>query len=283
MLERAQDSSQPVSRGKTSACITRSQLEARTRSWFSAFRFTQHLRRGRRSSKIVRYKAFHAREGRLEHFLTSNNRGPSMAGSLSCPLPPQFRDMERDGELQLSARKVPRWYAVFTMARHEKQIAWHLGQREIESFLPLYKTKRRWKNRCTVALELPLFPNYVFVRIDLQERLRVLKIPSVVSIVSVGREPLPVEDHYITGLRAGLLTHEIEPHPGLDVGDWVRITNGAMADMVGVLDRQKNAFRVVLSLEMIGRSVAVEVDVASIEPTDAPKRNARARSLQLES
>lgn len=189
-----------------------------------------------------------------------------MAGLLSCPLPPQFQAVERDEELQLVAGKDPRWYAVFTMARHEKQIAWHLGQREIESFLPLYKTKRRWKNRCTVALELPLFPNYVFVRIDLQERLQVLRIPSVVSIVSFGREPLPVADHYITGLRDGLLTHGIEPHPGLDVGDRVRITTGPMADMVGVLDRQKNAFRVVLTLEMIGRSVAVEVDCASIEP-----------------
>ena len=204
-----------------------------------------------------------------------------MEGSLSCPSPPQSQNMKRDGALRLVAGKVPRWYAVFTMARHEKQIVWHLGQREIESFLPLYKTKRRWKNRCTVPLELPLFPNYVFVRIDLQERLRVLSVPSVVSIVSLGREPLPVEDRYITGLRDGLLTHGIEPHPGLDVGDRVRITTGAMADMVGILDRQKNALRVVLNLEMIGRSVAVEVDLASIEPADIPKRSAR--SLQSES
>jgi transcription antitermination factor NusG len=191
--------------------------------------------------------------------------------------------MERNGELQAVAGKAPHWYAAFTMARHEKQIAWHLGQREIESFLPLYKAKRRWKNRCTVTLELPLFPNYVFVRIDPQERIRVLSVPSVVSIVSVGREPLPVADRYISGLREGLLTHGIEPHPGLEVGDRVRITSGAMADMIGVLDRQKNAFRVVLNLEMIGRSVAVEVDVASIEPADAiPKRAARERSLHLE-
>ncbi len=173
------------------------------------------------------------------------------------------------------ARKVPRWYAVFTMARHEKKIAWQLGQREIESFLPLYKEKRRWRNRCTVSLELPLFPNYVFVRIDPQQRLHVLSVPSVVSIVSGGREPLPIADHYITRLRDGLLTHRIEPHPGLGVGDRVRITRGAMADMIGVLDRQKNAFRVVLSLEMIGRSVAVEVDLADIELADAiPKRSA---------
>lgn len=172
-------------------------------------------------------------------------------------------------DLQSIVEKVPTWYAVFTMSRHEKKITWHLGQREIESFLPLYKVKHRWKNRCTVALELPLFPNYVFVRIDPQERRRVLSVPSVLSIVSVGREPLAVADQYITGLRDGLLTHRIEPHPGLEVGDRVRITRGAMADMTGVLDRQKNAFRVILSLEMIGRSVAVEVDLADIEPAGA--------------
>jgi transcription antitermination factor NusG len=171
-------------------------------------------------------------------------------------------------DLQSIVEKVPRWYAVFTMSRHEKKIIGHLGQREIESFLPLYKVKHRWKNRCTVALELPLFPNYLFVRIDPQERRRVLSVPSVVSIVSVGREPLAVADQYITGLRDGLLTHRIEPHPGLEAGDRVRITRGAMADMTGVLDRQKNAFRVILSLEMIGRSVAVEVDLADIEPAD---------------
>jgi transcription antitermination factor NusG len=172
-------------------------------------------------------------------------------------------------ELQSLSGAVLRWYAVFTMARHEKKIAWHFKQREIESFLPLYKARHRWKNRCTVALELPLFPNYLFVRIDPHERLRVLSVPSVVSIVSVGREPLPVADQYISALRDGLISCRIEPHPGLDVGERVRIIRGAMADMTGVLDRRKNTFRVVLSLEMIGRSVAVEVDLADIEPAGA--------------
>ena len=185
----------------------------------------------------------------------------------ACCVLPQMETVNGLG-LQSIAVKTPKWYAVFTMARHEKKIAWNLGQRDIESFLPLYRTKHRWKNRRTVALELPLFPNYLFVRIDPHERLRVLSIPSVVSIVSVGREPVPVSDQYITGLRDGLLTYRIEPHNGLEVGDRVRISRGAMADMIGVLDRQKNAFRVVLTLEMIGRSVAVEVDLADIEPAN---------------
>ena len=191
-----------------------------------------------------------------------------MSNGLCCTLPQQLQGMEGAQEFEYIAERVPRWYAAFTKPRHEKQIACHFGQREIESFLPLYKKKNRWKNRCNVDLELPLFPNYVFVRIDPLERLRVLKVPSVISIVSVGREPLPVPDHYISALREQLLTNRIEPHFGLEVGERVRIKAGAMADMVGVLDRQKNGLRVVIRLEMIGRSVAVEVDLADIEPAD---------------
>lgn len=178
--------------------------------------------------------------------------------------PPEIRDMRGVQNLQLAVGLAPRWYAVFTIPRHEKRTASHLLQRHIESFLPLYKAKHRWKNRCTVIVELPLFPNYLFVRIDPQERLRVLRVPGVRSIVSCGPEPLPVPDQYISGLRDGLLKCEIEPHPGLEVGDRVSITTGPMAGMEGVLDRQKNTFRVVLKLEMIGRSVAVEVDLEDI-------------------
>ncbi len=184
-----------------------------------------------------------------------------------CPLPPPSLEAMVQSP-PWTPGELAKWYAVFTMARHEKQIAWQLGQRQIESFLPIYRTKHRWKNRCTVALELPLFPNYLFVRIDPAERIRVLRVPMVLSIVSSRREPLPVPNHYIKGLQDGLLARGIEPHPGLDVGDRVRITQGAMADMVGVLDRQKNSLRVVLKLEMIGRSVAVEVDAADIESAE---------------
>ncbi|MGO9403580.1 MAG: transcription termination/antitermination protein NusG [Terriglobales bacterium] len=188
-----------------------------------------------------------------------------MSHALSLPLSPQIEEMGGVPGLHLVAGFAPKWYAVFTAPRHEKRIAWHLGRRQIESFLPLYKVRHRWKNRCTVTLELPLFPNYVFARIDPQERLRVLSVPRVLSIVSCGREPVPVPDHYITGLRDGLLTHAIEPHPGLEVGDRVRITRGAMAGLEGMLDRRKNSFRVVLRLDMIGRSVAIEVGVEDIE------------------
>jgi transcription antitermination factor NusG len=192
-----------------------------------------------------------------------------MSNGLCCALPSPLQGTQVAQERISIAEKAPRWYAAYTMARLEKQISWQLGQREIESFLPLYKKKHRWKNRQNVDLELPLFPNYVFVRIHPQDRVRVLKVPSVVSIVSAGRELLPVPDHYISGLRDQILSNKIEPHLGLEVGEKVRIKAGAMAEMVGVLDRHKNGLRVVIKLEMIGRSVAVEVDLADIESAEA--------------
>jgi transcription antitermination factor NusG len=169
-------------------------------------------------------------------------------------------------DLRVAAGSLPGWYAVFTTPRHEKRIVWHFGQRQIESFLPLYKTRRRWKNRSTVTLELPLFPNYLFVRIEPRERFRVLNVPGVLSIVSSGRELVAVPDYYIVSLRDGLVTHRIEPHPNVEIGERVRIKTGPMAGMEGVLARQKNELRVVLRLDMIGRSVAVEVSIADIEP-----------------
>ena len=156
------------------------------------------------------------------------------------------------------------WFAVFSMPRHEKRVSQHCTELGIESFLPLYKVRRRWKNRQVAVVELPLFPNYIFVRIEPKERVRILRVPGVLSIVSSGRELLPIPDEYIASLRGGLLTHRLEPHPYVLTGDRVCITTGPMAGMEGILVRHKNELRVVLTLEMISRSVAVEVGANEI-------------------
>jgi transcription antitermination factor NusG len=161
--------------------------------------------------------------------------------------------------------RVPRWYAVFTLARHEKRVFAQCEQRQIESFLPLYKVKHRWKNRSTVDLELPLFPGYSFVRIDPRARVQVLQIPGAIRIVSSGRQLQPLEDDYVNSLRDGLLVHRIEPHPDLEVGDMVRIKTGPMTGAEGILERRKNDLRVILKLEMLARSVSVEVGAEEIE------------------
>jgi transcription antitermination factor NusG len=148
-----------------------------------------------------------------------------------------------------------------------------LVQRQIETFLPLYRTTRRWKKSLPVDLELPLFPTYVFVRIAREARGAVLGVPGVLSIVGSAREAWTLPDFEIEALRSGLLERKIQPHPYLAVGERVRIKAGVMAGVEGVLVRKKNDFRVVLSLDAIMRSVAVEVDADDIEPAIAsPQR-----------
>jgi transcription termination/antitermination protein NusG len=161
------------------------------------------------------------------------------------------------------------WFAAYTNSHHEKRVAEHLAKRQIESFLPLYSAQRRWRNGCKVILDLPLFPGYVFARIDRRERVRVLEVPGVLSLVGFGREPAPLPDHEIEALRSGLGLRKIEPHPYLVIGKRVRIKAGALAGMEGVLVRKKNNFRVVLTLDMIMQSVAVEVDADDVEPATA--------------
>lgn len=158
------------------------------------------------------------------------------------------------------------WYAAHTNSRHEKLVAQHLEGSQIDYFLPLYKSLRRWKDR-RKEVELPLFPGYVFVRIALRHRMQLLKLPGVVQLVSFGGRPAPLPDAEIEALREGLGKRlAVEPHPYLSVGKKVRVRSGALAGMEGILVRRKEKFRVVLSIHLIQRSVAVEVDEAELEP-----------------
>ena len=159
------------------------------------------------------------------------------------------------------------WYAVYTCANHEKRVAAETQARNVEHFLPLYSSVRRWKDR-RVSLDLPLFPGYVFVRLALRDRLRVLQIPSVVRLVGFSGQPAALPDEEMEILRVGLSQRLLaEPHPFLTVGRRVRITNGPFAGLEGVLKRKKSNLRVVISLELIQRSVAVDVDAADVSPT----------------
>jgi transcription antitermination factor NusG len=158
------------------------------------------------------------------------------------------------------------WFAVYVTSRHEKRVALHFAQRQIEHFLPLYSARRRWKNGCTMNLALPLFSNYVFVRIEAAKRTRVLEVPGVLSLVGFGRTLTPLSDLEIAGLRSLVEQGKAEPHPYLVVGERVRIVAGSMAGSEGVLIRKKNNFRMVFALDAIMQCVAVEVDAADLEP-----------------
>jgi transcription antitermination factor NusG len=157
------------------------------------------------------------------------------------------------------------WYAVYTRPSHEKRVAEHCASREIECYLPSYKTTSLWKNRCKVELELPLFPCYVFVRVQWRQRVYVLEVPSVVSIVGNGREPLPLQHSEIASLRAGLELCRAEPHPYLNIGERARIKFGPLAGLEGVVVRKTGGLRVVLTLQKIMKSVAVEVEESDLE------------------
>lgn len=162
------------------------------------------------------------------------------------------------------------WFAVFTVPRHEKQVEEYFRVREIESFLPLIRVPRRWKDGSKGIVELPLFPSYTFVRIGCAGRVPVLSVPGVLSIVGGGRKSMSISDSYIHYLQKGLQEGKIEPHPYLTSGTKVRIRSGAMAGVEGILLRKKNDFRVVITLEMIMRSVKIEVEMDDIEPVGRP-------------
>lgn len=160
----------------------------------------------------------------------------------------------------------PQWYALYTCANHEKRVAAELNARAVEHFLPLYTTVRRWKDR-RVNLDLPLFPGYVFVRLALRDRLRVVQIPSVVRLVGFNGQPTALPDTEMEIMRSGLSERlRAEPHPFLTVGRRVRIVGGPFAGLEGVLKRRKNNLRIIVSLELIQRSVAVDVEAADVCP-----------------
>ena len=158
------------------------------------------------------------------------------------------------------------WFAVYTTTRHEKKIAQHMEMREIEHFLPLYSAQRRWKDGSKVTLELPLFPSYIFVRIPRQQRGRVLEVPGVLSIVGgTGREPAVLASEQVEAIRHGLSQEKVEPHPLLMAGQRGRIREGAFAGVEGIVVRVRDAYRVVLTVELIMQSIAVEVDAANLD------------------
>lgn len=160
-----------------------------------------------------------------------------------------------------------RWYAAYSCANHEKSVARQLELRSIDSFLPLYERPSRWKDR-TVKLQLPLFPGYLFVRLAIEEKLRVLEVPGVVRLVGFNGHPVPLPDEEMQALREGLSDSlHAEPCPYLQVGRRVRLRSGPLQGLEGFLLKKKSGYRFVLSLELIQRSIAVEVDAADLEGT----------------
>jgi len=159
----------------------------------------------------------------------------------------------------------PAWFALYTRHQHEKAVAQALSGKAVEVFLPLYNAVHRWKDRLK-HLSLPLFPNYLFVFAGSDQRGAILSTPGVYDFVRLGGllAPIPVEE--IEAVRRvverGL---HIEPHPFLHVGDRVRLRSGPLEGIEGILVRKKTFYRLVLSVELLARSISVEVDMADLE------------------
>ena len=166
------------------------------------------------------------------------------------------------------------WYAGYTASRHEKRVAEHFAQRGVEHFLPLYETIHRWNNG-RHRVQLPLFPGYIFVRIALSDRRRVIEVPGLVRLVGFNSLPHPLPEADINRMKEALNKGVLaEPYPYLTVGTRVEIRNGPMQGMTGILLRRQNKCRVVISVDLIMRSMAVEVEASDVVPMRSSTVNA---------
>src|SRR6267378_3368146 len=158
------------------------------------------------------------------------------------------------------------WYALRVKSRYENTVAAHLQGRGYESLLPLYKCRHRWSDRFK-EIELPLFPGYVFCKFDSLNRLPILSIPGVVHVVGVGKTPVPINETEIVAIQAAVKSGlPSQPWPFLEIGHRVRIEYGPLCGVQGILLGFRGHQRLVLSVTLLQRSVAVQIDEAWVRP-----------------
>jgi transcription antitermination factor NusG len=171
---------------------------------------------------------------------------------------------ELDMEIQSSAG-TRNWYALLTRHQHEKTVATALSNKNHAVYLPLYRSVRRWQDRAKQVL-LPLFPCYVFIREGMDRQLEILKTPGIIHIVSWGGRPAIVPQTQLLAVKQIIESClHVESHPYLQCGDRVRVKTGPLMGLEGILVRKKGLARLVISMEMLGRSAAVEIDVLNVE------------------
>lgn len=171
-----------------------------------------------------------------------------------------------DAPLAYETRVLPKqcWYAVYTRSRHEKSVAEQCLHRGLVVFLPLYSVQHRWKQRHAELL-LPLFPSYLFVQMTLRDRVRVLGVPGVASIVSFNGVPAAVPESQINLLQKVTTLGRVEPHVYLQSGRRVRVTTGPLVGLEGIVVALKSKVQVVVSFDWMCRSIAVSLDAADVQ------------------
>ena len=182
---------------------------------------------------------------------------------------------ERASE-QAGAEQDPRWYAIYTRARHEKQVDRLLSERGFETFLPLAPRMSRWKDRRKL-IEWPLFPSYVFGRFSLDDAYRVLGTPGVATLVKVNGRPAPIAAGelenvrlFACALRDGGVKADPTPRPFLETGKWVEIVDGPLAGVQGIVVEHRSRRRILIGLKTIGQGLEVDVDVGALRPIPEP-------------
>ena len=171
------------------------------------------------------------------------------------------------------------WYALRIQSRLGSLASTTLRGKGYEEFFPLYRSRRRWSDR-TKELELPLFPGYLFCQFDVSDRLPILTTPGVIGIVGIGKTPAPVDLDEIEAirviLRSGLAA---QPWPSLRVGSKVYIERGPLVGLEGIITNTDKVYRLVVSVSLLQRSVAVEIDREWVRPiADAMRPRAVALS-----
>jgi transcription antitermination factor NusG len=166
-------------------------------------------------------------------------------------------------------REASPWWVLYTRHQHEKTVAEMLSEKGFEVFLPLYESIRLWKDR-KKRITLPLFPCYVFVQGGHDRRLDILTTPGIHSILLYGERVAIVPQEEIQAIRRIVEgSRRVEPHLFLKCGERVRVTRGPLVGIEGVLVRKKNLYNLVLSVDMMAQSVAVEIDATDVEPVTA--------------
>lgn len=172
-----------------------------------------------------------------------------------------------------------RWFALQIRSRWEGSTAGLLRSKGLETLLPTYTSKRKWSDRFK-AVESPLFPGYVFCRFDVNDRLPVLITPGVISVVGRGKTPIAVDDAEMLSIQAAIQSGiRLEPWPYIEIGERVRIKDDVLNGMEGILMSFKGSHRVVISVSLLRRSVALEIDRSRVTPLGSP-RNAPAEAAE---
>jgi transcription antitermination factor NusG len=203
-----------------------------------------------------------ARELGIRHFLTRPITRRDLESIVDC------LGQAVESEVSVTSQETTPWWALYTRYQREKMVAETLTNKQFEVFLPLYASIRRWTDR-QKTLFLPIFPGYVFVRGGLDRRLEIVTTPGVQTILFYGEQIATIPETEIHNVRRMVEgPYRVEPHPYLKCGEKVRITRGSLKGIEGVLVRKKNLYRMVLSMDLLHQSVAVEIDASDVEPVN---------------